>query len=98
MPITAHLDLNLKAEAVPTAPDVLRGILTDTRAFDGCLGVDVLVDQSNPAHVLVVEKWQSLEHDGAYRAWRATDEGASGLGDLLAAAPVLTHFETSAEI
>lgn len=94
MPITAHLDLTLKAEALPTAPAVLRDILSDTRAFDGCLGVEVLVDSQNPAHVLVVEQWASLEHDAAYRAWRAGD-GASGLGELLAAPPVLTHFENS---
>ncbi len=98
MPITAHLDLTLKAEALPTAPAVLRDILADTRAFDGCLGVDVLVDSHDPAHILVVEQWASLEHDSAYRAWRATDEGASGLGELLAAPPALTHFEASAEI
>jgi quinol monooxygenase YgiN len=96
MAITAHLDLNLKTESLPTAPAVLREILADTRAFDGCLGVDVLVDNSNPAHILVVERWASLDHDAAYRAWRA-GEGASRLGELLAAPPVLTHFETSFE-
>ena len=97
MPITAHLDLTLKAEALPTAPTVLREILSATRAFPGCLGVDVLVDSNDPAHVLVVEQWASLERDSAYRAWRA-GEGASALGDLLAAPPVLTHFEASAGI
>lgn len=97
MPITAHLDLNLKAESLPTAPAVLRDILSGTRAFDGCLGVHVLVDSNDPAHILVVEQWASLEHDSAYRAWRAGD-GASGLGELLAAPPVLTRFETSFEI
>lgn len=97
MPITAHLDLNLKAEHLPTAPAALRDMLSDTRAFDGCLGVHVLVDSTDPAHFLVVEQWASLEHDSAYRAWRA-GEGASGLGELLAAPPVLTRFETSFEI
>jgi len=97
MPVTAHLDLNLKAEALPTAPAVLRDILSDTRAFDGCLGADVLVDSKDPAHFLVVEQWVSMEHDAAYRAWRA-GEGASGLGELLAAPPVLTHYETSFEV
>jgi quinol monooxygenase YgiN len=94
MPITAHLDLNLKAETLDSAPAALREILADTRAFDGCLGVEVLVDSTDPAHILVVERWASMEHDTAYRAWRAGD-GASGLGALLAAPPVLTHFESS---
>lgn len=97
MPITAHLDLNLKTESLPTAPAVLRDILSDTLAFDGCLGVDVLVDSKDPAHFLVVEQWASLEHDAAYRAWRAGD-GVSALGELLSAPPVLTHFETSFEV
>ncbi|MFM9429957.1 putative quinol monooxygenase [Arthrobacter sp. MP_2.3] len=97
MPVTAHLDLILTAEALPTAPAVLREILADTRAFEGCRGVEVLVDSTNPAHILVVEQWASMEHDSAYRAWRAA-EGASSLGDLLAAPPVLTHFEASAGI
>jgi len=95
--ITAHLDLTLKTEVLDTAPDVLRETLADTRAFDGCLGVDVLVERENPTHVLVVERWASMEQDAAYRAWRATEEGASGLGALLAAPPTLTHFETSFE-
>ena len=73
---------------------MLRDILSDTRAFDGCLGVEVLVDSQNPAHVLVEEQWASLGHDAAYRAWRAGD-GASGLDELLAAPPVLTHLEAS---
>lgn len=94
MPVTAHLDLHLNAEALPTAPAVLRDILSDTRAFDGCLGVDVLVDNEDPAHFLVVEQWVSMEHDAAYRAWRAGD-GASGLAELLTAPPVLMHFGTS---
>ena len=94
MPVTAHLDLRIKAESLPTAPAVLQDILSDTRAFYGGLPGGGLVDTHDPAHVVVVEQWGSLEHDNAYRRWRAGD-GASGLGDLLAAPPVLTRFETS---
>jgi heme oxygenase (mycobilin-producing) len=36
-----------------------------------------------------------MEHDQAYRAWRATPEGASDLGSILAARPRLTHFTTA---
>lgn len=91
MSLTVHLDLNLKSDAVDAAPGMLREILADTRAFDGCLGVDVLIDSQDPAHILVVERWASLEQDAAYREWRAGD-GATALGSLLAAPPVLTHF------
>jgi len=90
--ITAVLDLQLKADSLETANQVLHTTLTDTRAFPGCLGVTVLIDSSDPAHVVVVETWESIEHDRAYRVWRASAEGASDLGSILAAAPKLTLF------
>jgi quinol monooxygenase YgiN len=90
--ITSILDLQLKAESVGSAPGVIRATLTATRAFPGCLGVTVLVDSDDPAHVVLFESWESIEHDRAYRAWRATAEGASELGSILAAAPKLSLF------
>ena len=92
MAITAILDLQLKAESVETASGVIRATLTATRAFPGCLGVTVLVDSADPAHVVLFETWESPEADNAYRQWRATPEGASELGSLLATAPSLTLF------
>jgi heme oxygenase (mycobilin-producing) len=90
--ITAILDLELKADSLEKANQVLHATLTGTRAFPGCLGVTVLVDSDNPAHVVLYETWESLEHDRAYRAWRATAEGGSDLGSILAAAPKLSQF------
>ena len=92
MAITAILELQLKADSLETADEIIRATLTDTRAFPGCLGVTVLVDSGDPAHVVLYETWESIEHDRAYRAWRATPEGASDLGSIMAAAPKLTLF------
>ena len=92
MTITAILELQLKADSLETADEVIRATLTDTRAFPGCLSVTVLVDNDDPAHVVFFETWESVEHDRAYRAWRATPEGASDLRSIMAAAPKLTLF------
>jgi quinol monooxygenase YgiN len=92
VPVIAILDLQLKADALDRANDVMRETLTATRAFPGCLGVTVLVDQADPAHVAVYEQWESTEADAGYRKWRATPDGASNLGTVLAAAPTLTLF------
>jgi len=90
--ITAILDLQLKPEALETASEIIHETLIATRAFAGCYHVAVLVDSGDPAHVVLYETWESAEHDSAYRAWRATPEGASRLGSILAAAPRLTLF------
>ena len=92
MPTTAILELQLKADSLETAHEVIHATLTGTRAFPGCLDVTVLIDSHDPAHVVIYENWESIEHDRAYRAWRATPEGASGLGPILAAPPKLTQL------
>ncbi len=93
MPLTALLELRLKPDLLDDAYAKVRSILTDTRHFPGCEGVDVLVDRDDRAHVIVHERWESAEADAAYRAWRA-GEGANDLGAVLAGAPVLTILTT----
>lgn len=97
MTVTAMLDLRLKSESIESAPAVIHEVLTATRAFPGCLGVDVLIDSADPAHVILLERWESLEADAAYREWRAGD-GKSNLGTILAGAPQLSLFETAADV
>ena len=92
MTITALLEFHVTPDALPTAPGVIHDTLAATRAFAGNLGVEVVADVTDPAHFLVIEHWDSLEADEAYRAWRATPEGASDLGSILAGAPSLTKF------
>jgi quinol monooxygenase YgiN len=98
MPTAALLDLHLRADRATDGLSVVDAILRDTRAFEGCIGVDVLVDVEDRAHVTIVERWQSIGHDDAYRAWRATPGGASGLGDLLDRPAVLTRYTNEATL
>jgi quinol monooxygenase YgiN len=95
VPITVILELRLKPEAVPAARDVMRRALQDTRAFDGKLGTDVLVDQDDEAHWLINERWETVEHDEAYRRFRAGEGRLTELPPLLAAPPVKTRYVTT---
>ena len=97
MAITVFFDLRLTPDAVSEAPAMLREILADTRAFEGCEGVEVLIDRGDPAHLILVERWESAEADAAYRHWRATD-GTTQLGTLLAGTPTSSSFATATDI
>ena len=97
MPLTVLLDLQLKPDNLDTAYAEIHSILTDTRAFEGCLSVEVIVAIEDPAHLILVERWESVEHDAVYRAWRAGD-GATTLGQLLAGPPTITAFQTAHDI
>ncbi len=92
MTIIATLDLRLKPELLDEARSVLGRALAETRAFDGNLGVDVLVDENDPAHWIAYETWESIEHDTAYRDFRAGAGAITALPPLLAGRPVLTWF------
>ena len=95
MPISVILELRLKPESVPAARDVMRRALQDTRAFDGNLGTDVLVDEDDEAHWIVYERWETVEHDEAYRRFRAGEGQLTELPPLLAAPPVKTRYTTT---
>jgi quinol monooxygenase YgiN len=90
MAVITLLDLQFKPDLVDEALELFSRVLVDTRAFDGCRKVTVIRDHEDPAHVVAVEEWESLEHDAAYRRWRAGDGTITELPPLLAGAPRTT--------
>jgi len=92
MPITVLLELKFKPESVAAAREVMGAALKDTRKFDGNLVTDVIVDEDDEAHWMVYERWESVEHDEAYRSFRAGEGKIVDLPPLLAAPPVKTRY------
>ncbi|HET7665343.1 MAG TPA: antibiotic biosynthesis monooxygenase [Mycobacterium sp.] len=95
MAVTVILELNFKPESVPAAREVMGRALQDTRAFDGNLRTDVLVDEDDEAHWLIYEVWDTVDHDEAYRRFRAGDGQITDLPPLLAEPPVKKRYVTS---
>jgi quinol monooxygenase YgiN len=95
---TAVLELNLKPDAVEEGLAAIHRILEETRAFDGCLGVTVVQDSADPAHLIAIEEWESPEKDAAYREWRAGDGAAPELATAVAGPPSLTVGDAHADI
>ena len=93
MAITSLLDIQLRTDAPTDAESRISSILAETRARPGYLSDHVVRDLEDPQHLLVIEVWESLEADQAYRAWRATPEGATELRELTAGRFALTRYE-----
>jgi quinol monooxygenase YgiN len=98
MSLTALLEVKFKPEAVDDAKKLMKRVLNETRAFDGCESVEVLVDATDPAHWMIVERWASVEQDAKYREFRAGEGAITELGPLLAGAPGLTSYNTDDSI
>ena len=45
MSLTALLELEFKPDALDDAKKVMERVLGETREFDGCLGIEILVDK-----------------------------------------------------
>ena len=95
MAVTVLLELRFKPDEVPAGRELMGRALQDTRAFDGNLRTDVLVDEDDEAHWIIYELWDSVEHDEAYRRFRAGEGRVTELPPLLAAPSVKTRYTTS---
>ena len=95
MTVTVTLELRFKPDEVAAGRELMGRTLQVTRAFDGNLQTDVLVDEDDEAHWIIYEVWDSVEHDEAYRAFRAGAGKITQLPPLLAAPPVKIRYTTS---
>ena len=92
MAITSILQFHVAVDRIDDARAVITETLVATRSFDGCLGVDVMLDADDPTYFVIVERWASLEADDAYRAWRASNPAS--LREIVEGAPQLNRLET----
>ena len=97
MAVTSLLEMRFAPDHLADGPVALREILMQTRAREGCLGVEIVTDVADPAHTIAIERWESIEHDDAYRAWRK-GPGASNLSDYLVAPATLTRCQDVAAL
>jgi quinol monooxygenase YgiN len=89
------LELKFKPESVAAGRELMGKTLETTRAFEGNLRTDVWFDEADEAHWIIYEVWDSVEHDEAYRAFRAGEGKVAELPPLLAAPPAKTRYLTS---
>jgi quinol monooxygenase YgiN len=50
--------------------NMLREILPDTRAFEGCESIEVSTGSDNPDDVVIWQRWAARGNHEAYLAWR----------------------------
>ena len=61
MTVTVTLELRFKPDAVDAGRELMGRVLQDTRAFDGNVRTDVLIDEDDEAHWLIYELWESVD-------------------------------------
>ena len=92
MSIIATVEFPLQPGKRDEFVDLLVEALKATRSYEGNESVETLVEHGGTS-VLLVEKWQTVDHHKAYMKWR----GETGLGKLIgpfvSGPPIARYFD-----
>ncbi len=93
MSVTVLLDLKAAPGSIGQLKQLFSEILEDTRAYDGCDGLEVHLNQDDGDNLLIIERWQSRPHYEKYFAWRQETGLIDRIGPLLGAAPSIRYLD-----
>ena len=83
MSVMVTLEIPVHKEKLEGFLDVLREALKETRAYEGCQDVETFVEMET-GNVMLVELWETAEHQQAYLNWRIETGLTEALSDFLA--------------
>ena len=92
MSVHVMLELNVKPESADDLNTLMKEILPDTRAYDGCEGITVQSNVDDSNNVVILEQWQSRENHEKYLAWRTETGVMDKIGSMLVSEPSLRYF------
>ncbi len=95
MSIAVLLELQVKpeSESVGDMKAYLKEILPDTRAYDGCEGLDVYGNMDDTGNLVLYELWASRPQYEKYLGWRSETGVVDKLGSMLAGPPSIRYFD-----
>ena len=90
MSITVLVEANLKDNGAFDA--LMREILPDTRAYDGCEGLTIQRNLDDSANIVLVEHWESRAHYEKYLKWRDETGVLAKIGELIDGPPKIRMY------
>jgi len=65
------------------------------RAYKGCLGRQLRINQDEPTNMIVVQEWETREDHQKFAAWRVETGRAARAADMLTAPVSIRYFDKS---
>jgi quinol monooxygenase YgiN len=93
MSVYVVIDMQVKPEALEQVKAGLKAALPDTRAYDGCQGVDCYANTEDPNNLIGIDVWESQQHYEKYSAWREETGFTEQMTAALSAPPSIRHYE-----
>jgi len=96
--VTVLATLKLKPGMAEAVLGGLKGLLPDTRAYQGCQSIKIVQDLDNPDTVALVEEWENRSDHEAYLAWRAEQGELDKMAEVLAEPPTFQYCSQRKDI
>ena len=93
MSVLVLLEAPVKAEEISNMKSLLAAMLPETRAYDGCQGMDVYFNTEDEGNMVMVEHWDSRQHHEKYLRWRTETGVMDKIGGMLAGPPSIRYFD-----
>jgi quinol monooxygenase YgiN len=87
------VEIEVKPELVSEMKLLLKKILTDTRAFDGFISIDVCHNLDSTGKFVFYEQWKSRRHYEKYLAWRIETGIIEQMTAMSVEPPIISYFE-----
>jgi quinol monooxygenase YgiN len=93
MTVMVLLEAPIKAEEISNMKSYLAELFPETRAYDGCQGIDVYFSPDKEGDMVMIERWDSRQHHEKYLHWRTETGVMAKLGAMFAGPPNIRYFE-----
>ena len=93
MSVLTLVEVNVKPESVNEVKAFLKEAFPATRAFKGCLGIELQINQDEPTNMLLVMEWETREDHQKYAAWRTETGFVERLSSMLSGPLSIRYFD-----
>ena len=92
MSVIVLVNLDVKEEFADELKKYFKEILTGTRSFEGCQGVQLYESKESPTKMTIHAKWTSEEAQKKYMSWRMDTGALDKIIPMLSEPPNLEFY------
>ena len=93
MSVLTLLEVKVNPENVNDFKTYMKVLFPDTRAFKGCRGTQLQVNQDDETNMIAVEEWDTREAHQKYIAWRTETGVIDLIMAMLSERPSVRYFD-----
>ena len=95
MAVMVLVEAQAKPDQLIDLQELMRDGLSDTRGYDGCIGLTTYINQGDDCNMVLVETWESREQYEKYLAWRQETGFLDKITEMLASEPSIRFYDES---